>query len=294
MDWNDLRYLLAVERHGSLASAAKALQVTKATVSRRLAALEDALGTRVAERKPDGLALTAAGREAVAAAEQVETLLGALSERIAGALDQSPTGTVRLTAPHWLATRLLVPALPDLSARYPGLDVQLVGTNQILNLAQREADLAIRNVYPDHKSLVVRRLCELGGSIYASSLYLERRGRPTSRQDLRGHDVLVYAGLGGMPGFEWLLEAEHGARIAFRANDPEALVGAASAGLGLCAVPCLLGDGEPSLERVPSLGFERCALHLVTHEELKASARIQVVTAFVVELIERQKRTIEG
>lgn len=294
MDWNDLRYLLAIERHGSLASAAKALKVTKATVSRRLAALEEALGTRVAERKPDGLALTAAGREALAAAQEIEKSLGALSERVAGALDQSPTGTVRLTAPQWLAARLLIPALPELSARYPGLDVQLVGTNQILNLAQREADLAIRNVYPEHKSLVVRKLCELGGSIYGSCLYLDRCGRPTSRDDLSGHEVLVYATLGGMPGFEWLLEAPHGARIAFRANDPEALVGAATAGLGLCAVPCLLGDAEPSLERVPGLGFSQCTIYLVTHQEVRQTARIRVVTDFLVELIERQRSTLEG
>jgi molybdate transport repressor ModE-like protein len=294
VDWNDLRYLLAIERHGSLASAAKALKVAKATVGRRLAALEEALGTRVVERKPDGLVLTAAGREALAAAQGIETSLAALSERVAGALDQSPTGTVRLTAPHWLATRLLIPALPELSLRYPGLEVQLVGTNQILNLAQREADLAVRNVYPEHKSLVVRRLFDLGGSIYGSSLYLERRGRPASRDDLGGHEVLVYAGLGGMPGFEWLREAPHGARIAFRANDPEALVGAATAGLGLCAVPCLLGDSEPSLERVPELGFSRCAMHLVTHQEVRQTARIRVVTDFLIELIERQRSTLEG
>jgi DNA-binding transcriptional LysR family regulator len=296
VDWNDLRYLLAIHRHGSLAGAAKALKVTKATVSRRLSALEQALGTRVAERKPDGLSLTVAGREALTAAEGIESTLGSLGERLTGAADEKPVGTVRLTAPQWLAARLLIPALPELAVRHPQLEVQLVGTNQILNLAQREADLAIRNVLPEQKSLVVRRLCDLGGSVYASSLYLSRRGRPESREELAGHDVLVYAGLGGMPGFEWLREADasHRAHVAFRANDPEALVGAATAGLGLCAVPCLLGDPESALERVPSLGFNRCAMHLVTHQEVQRTARIRVVTDFILELVARQREMLEG
>jgi DNA-binding transcriptional LysR family regulator len=121
MDWNDLRYLLAVERQGSLAAAAKELKVTKATVSRRLAALEQALGTRIAERCPDGLTLTAAGREALAAAQRIEASLGSLEASLDARTDESPTGIVRLTAPQWLAARILIPALAELSRRLPSL-----------------------------------------------------------------------------------------------------------------------------------------------------------------------------
>src|SRR6266478_8123518 len=193
-------------------------------------------------------------------------------------------GTVRLTAPQWIAARYVIPALPDLARQYPELDVQLVGTNQILNLAQREADVAIRNVRPKHKSLATRKVIALGGCVYASKLYLERRGVPRASDALEGHDVLVYETLGGMPGFEWMRAPGHGGRIAFRANDPEALVGAATAGLGLCAVPCLLGDPEPALRRVETLGFSRCDLLLVTHEETRKTPRVRVVTDFVVDL----------
>jgi DNA-binding transcriptional LysR family regulator len=294
VDWNDLRYLLAVHRGGSLAGAARELKVTKATCSRRLAALEKALGVRLFERKPDGLALTPAGLEAMSAAEGIDGQLRALKERLASASDARPRGTVRVTAPHWLAARLLIPALPELARVYPELDVQLVGTNQILNLAQREADIAIRNVRPTQSSLAARKLIELGGCVYASQLYLERRGPPRSPRDLDGHDVLVYETLGGMPGFEWLREPQHGARIAFRANDPEALVGAATAGLGLCAVPCLLGDPEPALLRVPTLGFSRCDLFLVTHEETKATARVRAVTEFVANVVHQNGAAIRG
>jgi DNA-binding transcriptional LysR family regulator len=294
VDWNDLRYLLAVHHAGSLAGAAKSLKVAKATVSRRLAALEEALGTSLVERRPNGLCLTKAGREVVTAAEGVDAALGTLEGRLAEATAARPSGTVRLTAPHWLAARILIPALPELAKRYPELDVQLVGTNQILNLAQREADLAVRNVRPSHQSLAYRKIIELGGSAYASHLYLERRGHPRSADDLAGHDVLVYEGLGGMPGFEWLRDPARGGRIAFSANDPEALVGAATAGLGICAVPCLLGDAESALERVQALGFSRCDLLLVSHEETRKTPRVTVVADFVVELFGEHRARIEG
>src|SRR5262249_19888311 len=196
MDGTALGSLLGVPRPGPLARAAKELKVTKATASRRLAALETALGVRVVERKPAGLVLTEAGREAISAAERVDAALGSLQDRLSGRGDAGPRGSVRLTAPQWLAARFILPALPELKEQYPDLDVQLVGTNQILNLAQREADVAIRNVRPTHKSLASRKLVPLGGRVYASKLYLDRRGRPRSPDTLDGHDVLVYETLG--------------------------------------------------------------------------------------------------
>src|SRR5258708_10175693 len=293
MYWHDVRYLLAVHQVGSLAGAAKNLKVAKATVSRRLAALEQALGSQLVERRPNGLVLTKAGREVVAAAEGGDGAVGSLEGRIAEATAR-PSGTVRLTAPHWLAARVLIPALPELAKEYPALDVQLVGTNQILNLAQREADVAVRNVRPSHQSLACRKIIDLGGSVYASPLYLERRGEPKSPENIAGHDVLVYEVLGGKAGFEWLRDPARGGRIAFSANDPEALVAAATAGLGLCAVPCLPGDPEPALTRGAALGFSRCELLLVTHEETRKTPRVRVVTDFVVDLFQKNRARIQG
>lgn len=294
VDWDDLRYLLAVHRRGTLAAAAKELKVTKATASRRLAALEEALGARLVERKPSGLVLTAAGRAALDAASEMDRVAASLHERVASASDARPRGTVRFTAPQWLAERIFIGAMPELRAKYPELEVELLGTNQMLNLAQREADLAIRNVRPTQRSLVARKVGLLGGCVYASKLYLERRGTPASPDAIAGHDVLVYETFGGMPGFEWLKEPARGGVVAFRANDPAALVSAATAGLGLVAVPCLLGDREPSLVRVPALGFSRCELLLVTHEQLRRTARVRAVSDFVVDVLARHRSVVEG
>jgi molybdate transport repressor ModE-like protein len=294
VDWDDLRYLLAVHRTGSLAKAARELNVTKATASRRLAALEEAAGTKLMTRTPKGLALTEAGKEAVAAAESIAATVERLSEKVRQSADGAPRGTVHVTAPPWLAERMLIPALTELRERYAELDVQLNGTNQLLNIAQREADLAIRNVRPEQASVTSKKLIELGGCVYASKLYLERRSMPAGRQQLGGHDLLVYATIGGMPGFEWLREEETGGRIAFRANDPAALVSAASAGLGLCAVPCLLGDAEPALQRVKTLGFNRCDLFLVAPEGSRSLQRVKVVGDFLTEVLQRHRKQIEG
>jgi len=293
VDWNDLRYLLAVHRRGSLAAAAKELGVTKATMSRRLAALESAVGTTLFDRKPTGITLTDAGRAALATAEEIERSAAALEGRVAATSGARPAGTVRLTAPPWLASRFLIPALPELKAAYPELDVQLLGTNQVLNLAQHDADLAIRNVRPTHASLSARKLVPLGGRVYASHLYLERRGVPPKSRSLAGHDVLVYEGLSGMPGLEWLRDPAHGGNIAFRANDPEALASAASAGLGLAGVPCVIGDRDESLATVDTLGVGRCDMFLVSHEQARSTPRVRVVADFVAELLARHRTAMD-
>lgn len=171
--------------------------------------------------------------------------------------------------------------------------MQLAGTNQILNLAQREADLALRNVRPTHASLTARKVGELGGCAYASQLYLDRKGVPRGRDALAGHDLLAYEGLGGMPGFEWMRDAPDGTTIVFRANDPEALASAAGAGLGIAALPCLVGDPLPSLVRVPSLGHGRCDLFLVAHEDARGVARVRVVADFIADVLARHRAEID-
>jgi molybdate transport repressor ModE-like protein len=294
MDWNDLRYLLAIHRGGSLAAAAKELGVTKATASRRLAALEEALGVELAQRTPDGVVLTDAGRNAIAAAEEMDRSAGSLRDSLAASSAGGVHGVVRLTAPQWLAERTFLSELPALKQRYPRLEVELLGTNTVLDLTRREADLALRNVRPTQQSLVFRKTGMLAGYIYGSKLYMERRGRPATRADLEQHDLLAYAGLGGMPGFEWLRDPPLSSRIVFRANDPVGLRSAAAAGLGLAALPAVLGDEEPALERLEVLGAGSTEMFLVMPEALKDSAGVRVVSDFIDGVLRQQYARLSG
>ena len=294
MDWNDLRYLLAVHRGGSLARAAADLGVTKATVSRRIAALEESLGAQIVSREPTGMMLTEAGLAALEIAEATERLVSTLRTSPALRRDTEVAGVVKLTCPPWIAERLIIPALPPLRTQHPALELAVVGTHELADIAGRAADIALRNVIPMQGPLVCRRVGELAGCIYGSQLYLERRGTPGCREDLARHDIVAYEGMRGMPGFEWLRESPAAERIVFRAGDPVGLSSAILAGLGLGAIPCVIGETEPALRRIDSLGVGFSPLYLVSHEEARRLGRMKAVAQFVVEVLRANDDVLMG
>jgi DNA-binding transcriptional LysR family regulator len=294
MDWNDLRYLLAVSERGSLARASDELGVTKATASRRLAALEEALGVALVERRPEGMTLTAAGEQALQTAKAMEASVKALTARITAESGADLRGTVRLTAPPWISDRLITPLLPKLRESFPGLEVQLLGTSRLLNIEDGDADIGLRNVKPSKGALVSRRVGELAGCLYGSELYLSRKGIPNRREDLLNHDLLAYQGLGGMPGFEWMSSEPYSSRVVFRADDPMGLTAAAAAGLGLTAIPCILGETEPQLRRVEQLGLGLSPFYVVTTEALRNVDRVRAVMRLVEEAIRANEAILMG
>lgn len=293
MDWNDLRYLLAVQEGGSLARAAAELGVTKATVSRRIQALEDALGAQLVERRPEGMVVTAAGARAVRAAE---VMRGAARDLRASVREDhgAVEGVVRVTAAEWLAERLIIPAVAHLRARHPALELRIHGSHALLDVDAGEADLALRNVRPASGSLVTKRVGELAGCVYGSRLYLERRGVPRGPDDLGAHDLLTYELRGGMPGFEWMSEPRWEPRVVMRAGDPMALMSAARAGLGLAAIPCLIGETEPRLARVEALGVGFSPLYVVYREADRALARLVATVRFVEEVLRENEAVLMG
>jgi len=294
MDWNDLRYLLAIHRCGSLARAAASLGVTKATVSRRIAALETVLGKSIVDRTPEGMSVTSAGMAAVRAAEAMDAAAARVRDDIATAAAERVDGTVKLTLAPWLAERLVIPAVPRLRAAFPHLDLRIMTSHDLVDIAAREADVALRNVRPTSGGLVCQRVGELAGCVYGSAMYLERRGTPSDRAHLHQHDLLVYDGMKGMPGFEWLSEQEWQPRIVFRAGDPPGLASAAASGLGLAALPCILGETDPGLRRVDTLGVGYSPLYLVTREELQHAPRLRAVWQLVIEVLRENESVLMG
>ena len=246
MDWNDLRYLLAIHRSGSLARAAAAIGVTKATVSRRIAALEESFDARLVDRTPEGMTVTAAGLAAVRAAEVMEAAAARVRDDVAVSAEEVVAGTVRFTAAPWLAERLVIPAIPRLRAAYPQLDLRIQTTHTLVDVAAREADLALRNVSPASGPLVCARVGELAGCVYASELYLERVASRGHARELQRHDLLAYEGIGGMPGFEWIARPEDvNSRVVFRAGDPAGLASAARQASG--SVPSRASSARPTV-----------------------------------------------
>ncbi len=288
MWWSDLGTLDVLFSAKTMGAAARVLGVDKATVSRRIAALERAAPRALFERRLRRIELTPYGERAPHAFREHERARA----RLVAELEPNEAeiqGTVRVTVPTFFACELLVPALADFRDRHPGVDVHVYGTNRLLDIAREEADIAIRNVRPIDDTVSARKLGKLGMAAFASRSYLVRRGTPAERV-LDGHELLVYdGGPYAGPGFEWWPEAARRARVRFSANDSLPLRDAARAGLGIAVLPNFLGDEASELSRVPTAGHGAVDIWAVTRAELRRVARIREVMGFLVDLVQRNQ-----
>lgn len=289
LDWDDLRYFLEAARARTLAGAARKLGTEHTTVGRRLAALERALGAALVLRGPDGLRLTPLGERLLPIAEQVERSVLSLRD-----LAESGVVRVRLAVPSGFA-RLFATGLGALRARHPELLLEIVSGARVADLEQSEADLAVRGAPVDDGDLVARRLCVVGWSLYAAPSYLARRAAPESLDALGGHDLVgFHASLAQMPPARWLEERAAHASVVLRSREMTDMVAAASSGLGLAVLPCVLADAEAGLVRLTPDVLATRALSLVYRREMRLSAAVSAVIDFVFDIIRANTAVIEG
>ena len=274
LDWDDLRFLLALHDAGSLAAAARALKVDGSTVSRRLAALEQALGAKLFARTPEGLKLNELGERAVAAAREMNGFARSLEATIAGA-DQTARGVVRVSVTEGFAP-ILYPGLTGLRTSHPDLHVEIVVSSERADLARGDADVALRLFRETSGDLVTRKAATIGWSLYASRAYIARRGAPTV-ETIGEHDVIGYEGAAARsPGQRWL-EAHGAKRIVVRALGVAAAKTAVASGMGAAVLPCFIATDDDALERlVPDVLAENDAF-LVVPTATKDVARVRVV-----------------
>ena len=191
MNWDDARVFLAVCRASTLRGAARVLNVDQATVGRRLSALEKSLGATLFLRTSDGYALTAVGEAALRNVEKMEHSALELERQIQG-LDDRLTGSVRVSTTDSLAIDFLIPAMARLHELHPQVQVQLDASTQILSLAKREADIAVRNTRPDNPDLIARRIARWPVGLFAAQAYVDSNGAPEPGTAFEGHDLVVY------------------------------------------------------------------------------------------------------
>lgn len=283
--------LLAVCDAGSVTSAARELGVDKATVSRRVGSLERDLGLRLMVRRTKGWRPTRAGERVAAAARAMDGSARTLLADLAGK-HGAPRTAVSITAPHWFCQRLLLPALPTLTEAMPWLDVCVSSTSRMLSLAQREADVALRNRRPDQGDFTLRRAGTLGSALYAARSYVKERGVP-GPGSLAGHSVIGYLDrLTYVPGLAWLENAIGSAMAIHRMDDAGALLAATSAGLGAAVLPCFLGDPARGLQRLGDVHQE--TIWLVSPSELAGTRAVRASRKFVVELFARNENALAG
>lgn len=272
MNWDDLRFLVVIGREGTLAGAARRLKVDQTTVARRLRALEDALGTLLFERSDGRWQPTATGTHVLERATRIEEDVAGLT-RIADAGRPGIQGTVRITSVGTLLADWLVPRLPDLYARHPGLDVTLVASNDNLNVARREADIAIRLARPESGDFLIRKLVDVGFAVYAPA-----SGAPPDAW------VCYDDELAHTPEMRWLTPQLADSRVRLRSNGVDALTRAVAAGIGRGVLPCFIGDATPGLIRqsgpAPVVTRE---LWLLIHPDARQQPRVGAVADWVVE-----------
>lgn len=272
LNWNDLRVVLAVARGETLSAAARRLGVDQTTVTRRLAAVERTVGTPLFLRMERRLRPTAAGTMAIAHAERVEAEVNRLAAQLSGA-DRAPEGNVRLTAVPVVVNRLLLPRLAAFRRHYPKLSLELIAEPRNLQLAKRDADIAVRLARPAGGTALCRKLGDLAYSVY---------GPAGTGDDLPwlGYDD-DHADL---PQARWLARGTRSGNIALRANDAETLFQAVAAGLGRTLLPDLAvpdGGGLTRLSDGPVLHREAW---LLVHPESRHLPRISVVVDWLAEL----------
>ena len=279
-DWDDVRYFLMLQRHATLAAAGAALTLDPTTVGRRLVKLEDELGARLFDRTPNGYVLTDAGHRLLPRAERIEREALGVERDVAGE-DQKLEGVVRLTATEMLTTRFIAPQLRRFRERYPEIQLELQCTNLDVNLARREADIALRLARPTQEDLIIKRLSFIHLGLYASVDYADRFGLP--KESLAGHQMILFANTRPFRREnDWIEARMDGARVALRSDSVSATYSATVAGTGIGLLPCLVADHDRHLVRVPVEGApDPRQIWQAVHKDLRDSARIRAVLDFL-------------
>jgi DNA-binding transcriptional LysR family regulator len=290
LNWDDLRYVIAVARHGSLLRAAGELGVDHTTVGRRVASAERALSSTLFTRHQTGLVLTADGERLIGPVQQVEDAVLA-AQRRASADRSDLVGAVKITAPESFGIGWLAPRLAHFSERHAGLRVDLEPSGAVRNLNRREAEIALRTFRSKDQTLAVRRACDVGYGLYASRGFLART--PIRRpDDLVGRPLLT--GPTDDKETRWLTKLSKGTAPTFTCVVAVALVGAAKAGAGVAVLPRYLGDAEPELTHLPMPDAPHDTLWLTVHRDLRTTPRVRAVLDFLKDQLQREKVTLRG
>jgi len=289
--WDDLRFLLAVARAGTLSGAARSLSVNHTTVSRRIQALEERLGVRLFERLSSGWATTEAGEDMLASARRVEEEMAAVDRRVLGQ-DTRLSGKVRVAITDIMAVALMT-EFAAFSEAHPGIELELIAGYHLSNLTEREADVAVRATAAPPEHLIGRRVSGLTAAAFGSRAYLQRH--PPGTTPLADHVWLGFdPTLEDLPPARWLREQLTEARIAGRSNSGLVMQEAIRAGMGVGHLFTFMGDADPELQRVTEPEGYGFGLWILTHPDLRRTARIRRFIDFLSEACAARRAELEA
>src|SRR6201992_461656 len=288
MDWDKLRIFHSVASAGSCTHAGQMLTLSQSAVSRQISALEEEITTPLFQRHARGLTLTDEGEMLYSAVSDVLNRLAQAEEALKN-VREAPRGALKITSSHGIGTYWLVPRMEDFLTEYPEVEVHLVMEDRELDLAQREADIAIRMRAPVQADLIQRKLFTVHYHMYATQAYLDKAGVPKTLDDLADHTIVAYGETAApeIREINWLLEQTrrrlHGKGRTIRINNVTGILCATESGLGIAAVPDYVASTRPHLIRVlPDVPGPSFDVHLVYADALRQSKRVAAFRGFLV------------
>jgi len=291
VNWDDIKVLGLLAKHGTVRATAKVLKIHHTTVSRRIEELENAVGARLFDRLPEGYALTEAGEHLVKSAEVMDSEVVRAQRLISGG-DREMAGRVKVTMAEPVAVHAFAPRMPEFFERYPKLEVEIKATTSMVDLSRRKADVAIRMNNNPPENLFGKRLFPYYNAIYASPDYLARHdlyGAPEKARWI-GWD-------GSFETFPWWTAETRFSRVPVHGNFPALDMQAAMvrAGAGIAILPCFIGDRDPGLVRVtddPPVPFRD--IWILTHSDLRRTTRIRAFMKFAEDVINENRALLTG
>ena len=295
IDWNDLRYFLAVAREGSTLAAGRALRVSQTTVARRIAALEEALGFPLFDKRQAGYSLTPEGEGLLDRAQHVETAADGFEEASA-ALTRDSSGSVRITTQEIFANTLLGPMLRELHELHPEIVIELDTQQELLELGEGQAEIALRSTAQEPPAGTVgRRICIDDWTLYCSRDYAARHGVPRNREDLKTHAIIGGGGGKLWLHYEaWLRKLGLEDRVAMHHSTSTGLLSGVRSGFGLGVLPCIVADAEPDLVRcLPPRSDHGREMWLLTHDRVRHTRRVRIVIDLLYDRLMRHVHELE-
>lgn len=293
MSWDDLRLVRAIYERGSLTTAASQLGVNHSTVFRRLTNLEALIGVRLFERHRAGYIPTPLAEEMFTISERWADDIASLGRLLMGCA-HSPAGELRITTNDTLLVHLLTPILAGFKKEYPNISLDIILSNQSLNLSRRDADIAIRATDNPPETLVGRRLSTIAWAIYGRQIDFQEA--PTNQEQLRNYLwVSMNEDFASMKSVQYVRDMAGENNLAYRINSVLGLSEAIQAGIGIGPLPCFIGDHNPQLRRLtePNNIFAT-NLWLLTHPDLRQSIRVRVFMDYFSAAITKMRSFLEG
>ncbi|MEJ2107693.1 MAG: LysR family transcriptional regulator [Acidiferrobacteraceae bacterium] len=288
MNWDDLRVVLAICREGSLSGAARVLGTSHSTVFRQINAIEKKLSTRFFNRLSHGYEMTEAGETVLKRAEGIEEDILDLERELSGK-DLQLRGSIRLTAPEGLTSFLLVPHIASFYQKHPDIQVELIVSSDDLQLSRHEADIAVRTTKKPPPYCIGKKVGDFNVAVYATQAYLTK----AQHLDFPEYDYLrIDNGVDWFPAPYWTSSSPP--RIVFKCSSIIAVTRAANEGLGAAVLPCVIGEKEPLLKRAAPPFKSAAELWILTHADLRQTARVKALMEHLYECLSKEKSIMEG